>query len=64
MPDERNRPPRRPPDEEQDIKPDIERTGERRLSPEEALRRDRETYGDDSTFPNREDTEDEHHGSA
>jgi hypothetical protein len=59
MRENRVEPPRRPPTEEQEIKPDV---GDD-LPPAEALRRDRDTYGDDSTFPNREDTEDEHAGA-
>jgi len=56
---------RRPPDEDQTLKPDILEEGDRGpLSPGEALKRDRETYGDDSTSPNRDDIEDEHSGSS
>jgi hypothetical protein len=50
--------------EEQEIKPDIEQRPGEPLSPAEALRRDRETYGENSTFPNRDDIEDEHSGSS
>jgi hypothetical protein len=32
------------------------------LSPAEALRRERDKYGDDSTSPNRDDQLDEHRG--
>jgi hypothetical protein len=49
---------------DEDIKPDIVDAGDRSpLSPGEALRRERDTYGDDSTFPNRDDIEDEHAGA-
>jgi hypothetical protein len=58
MRENRDQPPRLPEEEEQ-IKPDI---GED-LPPAEAIRRERDTYGDDSTFPNREDIEDEHAGA-
>jgi hypothetical protein len=59
MSENRDRPPRRPPEEEEQIKPDIGQG----LPPAEAIRRERDTYGDDSTFPNREDIEDEHAGA-
>jgi hypothetical protein len=56
--------PRRLPTEDDTLKPDIAEKGDKGpLSPGEAMRRERETYGDDSTFPNREDTEDEHAGN-
>ncbi len=45
---------------EQEIKPDLGGAE----SPAEILRRERDTYGDDSTFPNRQDTEDEHAGGT
>jgi hypothetical protein len=51
--------PRRLPTEDQELKPDV---GDDARSPAGLLRRDRDTYGDDSTFPNRDDTEDEHEG--
>jgi len=51
-------------DEEQDLKPDILEKGEKKLTTAEALKRDRETYGDSSTSPNREDQEDMHGGSS
>jgi hypothetical protein len=46
------------------LKPDIPRPHEKRLRPEEALREARDTYGDDSASPNREDQEDMHHGAS
>jgi hypothetical protein len=60
MDENHGRPPRRLPTEDDELKPDISGRG---LSPEEALRRERDTYGDDSAFPNREDIEDEHRGA-
>jgi hypothetical protein len=51
-------------DRDQEIKPDLRDPGEKRLTPAELLRRDRDTYGDDSSFPNRDDTGDEHQGDA
>jgi hypothetical protein len=45
------------------LKPDIPRQRDRKLDPAEALREARDTYGDDSTQPNREDQEDMHHGA-
>ena len=48
-------------DEVEDIKPDIIEYGDKeKLSPAEAVRRELETYGDSSAFPNREDSEDAH----
>lgn len=55
--------PLRPPSEDQEIKPDIADNPDDLLPPGEAMRRERDTYGDDSSFPNRDDTEDEHSGS-
>jgi hypothetical protein len=48
---------------EETLKPDIPRSAGKKLSPEEALREARDTYGDSSAFPNREDQEDAHHGA-
>lgn len=59
MRENRDQPPRRLPEGEEQIKPDI---GED-LAPAEAIRRERDTYGDDSAFPNRENIEDEHAGA-
>ncbi|HEY5258803.1 MAG TPA: hypothetical protein VIJ12_10560 [Candidatus Baltobacteraceae bacterium] len=50
-------------DQDQDLKPDVLEEGEEQLTPAEALKRQRETYGDSSTSPNREDQEDMHGGS-
>jgi hypothetical protein len=49
-------------DEDQDLKPDVLEEGETRLTPAEALKRERETYGDSSTSPNAQDQEDMHGG--
>jgi hypothetical protein len=45
------------------IKPDLPRTGDKPLSPAEALREQRDTYGDSSESPNRQDQEAEHAGA-
>ena len=45
------------------MKPDLPRPHDTPLRPGEAMREERDTYGDDSTSPNREDQEDMHHGS-
>jgi hypothetical protein len=45
------------------LKPDIPKPRDRKLDPDEALREARDTYGDDSAQPNREDQEDMHHGA-
>ncbi|HTU82759.1 MAG TPA: hypothetical protein VMF61_11555 [Candidatus Acidoferrales bacterium] len=52
------------PSEDEDLKPDILEGERSPLSPAEAMRRELETYGEDSTFPNREDQEDEHAGAS
>jgi hypothetical protein len=44
------------------IKPDLPR-GDEPLSPAEAIREQRDTYGDSSESPNRQDQEDEHAGA-
>jgi hypothetical protein len=47
---------------EEDLKPDILEEGEDQpLPPDEAIRRERDTYGESDFDPNREDIEDEHH---
>lgn len=46
----------------EDIAPDIAPKREEPLDPDEAVRREREKYGDSSENPNREDQYDEHHG--
>ncbi len=48
----------------EDIAPDIARKAEQPLDPSEAVRREKEKYGEDSINPNREDQLDEHHGEA
>jgi hypothetical protein len=62
MKDERENRPLWSPSEDEELKPDIGEGEKKPLSPGEAMRRERDTYGDDSTFPNRDDTEDEHAG--
>jgi hypothetical protein len=52
----------RDPELDETLKPDLPRSSDP-LSPSEAIREQRDTYGDDSTFPNREDQEDEHAGA-
>lgn len=48
-------------DEVEDIKPDIAQSpNEGALAPEQAVRRELDTYGDSSLDPNREDQEDAH----
>jgi len=42
--------------------PDIANRKDEPLSPAEAVRREREKYGENSTNPNRDDQWDEHHG--
>jgi len=48
---------------DEDIAPDIAPEDERPLDPADAVRRERQQYGDDSTNPNRDDEYDEHHGT-
>jgi hypothetical protein len=52
----------RDPELDETLKPDLPRSSDP-LSPSEAIREQRDTYGEDSTFPNREDQEDEHAGA-
>lgn len=47
---------------DEDIAPDVAGSDPKPLDPAEALRREREKYGEDSTNPNRADQYDEHHG--
>ena len=54
--------PRRLPDDEEDIGPDVADGDRTPLDPAEVVRRERDKYGDDSAFPNRDDELDEHHG--
>jgi hypothetical protein len=56
----RDRP--RYPSEDEAIAPDIAKRDEEPLEPDEAVRREREKYGENSTNPNRDDQWDEHHG--
>jgi len=49
---------------EEEIAPDIAPRRELPLDPAEAVRREREIYGENSTNPNRDDQWDEHHGEA
>jgi hypothetical protein len=51
------------PDEEiVDIAPDIAKRDKEPLAPAEAVKREREKYGENSVNPNRDDQWDEHHG--
>jgi hypothetical protein len=52
----------RDPELDETLKPDLPRE-DGTLSPAQAIREERDTYGDSSTFPNREDQEDEHAGA-
>jgi hypothetical protein len=45
---------------DEDLKPDIRDRDDEPLSPGEAMRRERDTYGESGMEPNREDIEDEH----
>jgi len=47
---------------EETLKPDIPKPKGKPLSPADALREARDTYGDSSASPNREDQEDMHRG--
>jgi hypothetical protein len=47
---------------DQDLKPDVLEEDEEQLTPAEALKRERETYGDSSASPNAQDQEDMHGG--
>ncbi len=49
---------------DENIAPDIADTRKEPLDPAEAVRREREKYGDDSANANREDQYDEHHAEA
>jgi len=49
---------------QEDIAPDIAARRELPLDPADAVRREREIYGENSTNPNRDDQWDEHHGEA
>jgi hypothetical protein len=52
----------RDPELDETLKPDLPRPSDP-LSPAQAIREQRDTYGENSTFPNREDQEDEHAGA-
>lgn len=47
---------------DEDIAPDIAPRRDEPLDPAEAVRREKEKYGENSTDPNRDDRYDEHHG--
>jgi hypothetical protein len=53
------RPRHLPSEEVEELKPDLPTKSR---NPADLIRMERDTYGDDSTFPNRDDTEDEHEG--
>ncbi|MGB9652791.1 MAG: hypothetical protein WCB01_13405 [Candidatus Cybelea sp.] len=55
---------RRLPSDEETISPDIAPRKDRPLDPAEAVRLERDKYGEGSINPNREDQEDEHGGTA
>lgn len=46
----------------EDIAPDIAPRREEPLPPDEAVRREKDKYGEDGMDPNRDDQLDEHHG--
>ena len=46
----------------EDIAPDVAPLSDQPIEPAEAVRREREKYGDTSLDPNRDDQFDEHHG--
>jgi hypothetical protein len=48
--------------QDETIAPDIAQRQDRPIDPAEAVRRQREKYGDSSANPNRDDQWDEHHG--
>jgi hypothetical protein len=52
-----------PDDEEQTIAPDVASTGEKPLSPAEALEREEDTYGESTADENREDQRDMNRGT-
>jgi hypothetical protein len=49
-------------DEDEDISPDVVSRRHQPVDPAEAVRREREKYGENSSNPNRDDQWDEHHG--
>jgi hypothetical protein len=54
--------PRPLPGEDEAIAPDVADGDRTPLEPGDAVRRERDKYGDDSASPNRDDQLDEHHG--
>jgi hypothetical protein len=52
------------PDAEETIAPDVASRRDEPLDPAEAVRREREKYGENTSNPNRDDLWDEHHGQA
>jgi hypothetical protein len=50
------------PDAEETIAPDVASRRDEPLDPAEAVRREREKYGENTSNPNRDDLWDEHHG--
>jgi hypothetical protein len=51
------------PEDEDVITPDVAPRRDRPLDPADAVKREREKYGDSSTNPNRDDQEDVHRGT-
>ncbi len=49
-------------DEQETIGPDVASRRDEPIAPAEAVRREKEKYGENSTNPNRDDQWDEHHG--
>jgi hypothetical protein len=49
-------------DSEETIAPDIASRRDEPIDPAEAVRREREKYGENTSDPNRDDQWDEHHG--
>jgi hypothetical protein len=49
-------------DAEETIAPDVAPRRDEPVDPAEAVRREREKYGENSSNPNRDDQWDEHHG--
>ena len=52
------------PDSDEQIAPDVAPRRDLPLNPAEAVAREREKYGENSTNPNRDDQEDVHRGTA
>jgi hypothetical protein len=49
-------------DEDETISPDVVSRRDQPVDPAQAVRREREKYGENSSNPNRDDQWDEHHG--